>query len=62
MTELSGQHQSTITDIKGKLVLTQNIQGNSIQQLSLDVESGVYIVSLLGEDGIISRSRLVVER
>lgn len=62
MTELSGQHQLSITDINGKLVLTQNIQGNSIQQLSLDIESGVYIVSLLGEDGIISRSRLIVER
>lgn len=62
LSDLSGQYQLSVTDINGKLVLSENVQGNSTQQLTLDVESGVYVLSLSNEDGIVSRSRLVVER
>lgn len=60
-----GDHRITITDVNGKLVSTYSIaamKGNNEQQISLSgMNAGIYIVTIIDENGNAQHMKLVKE-
>ncbi|EPR68182.1 malectin domain-containing carbohydrate-binding protein [Cyclobacterium qasimii] len=54
-----------VYDMEGRLVLTFNARNNSVNTYTLPLsrlEQGVYMVRLLGRDGIVDQLRLIINR
>ncbi|MBK8564849.1 MAG: T9SS type A sorting domain-containing protein [Saprospiraceae bacterium] len=52
---------ATIHDLSGRVVLTTQIT-TGVNKLRLNLKDGIYIVSIAGKEGIISRSKVVIMR
>jgi hypothetical protein len=61
LSSINGQQQMNIADVNGKLVANELITGGSQLNYSLNVEAGVYIISLTDKNGIVRRSKLIIE-
>jgi hypothetical protein len=54
--ELSGIYDLKVVDLLGRVVVTESFNHDqlSLRRMDLNIESGVYLVSLFGEEGLIS--------
>lgn len=58
---LTGSHILHIVDAKGSIITVENVEAGQTLSYELQLESGVYIIELIDQHGMIRRSRLMVE-
>lgn len=61
LTGISGQQQLIISDINGKMISNEVIAGGSIHNMVLNLDQGIYMISLTDHENNIRRSRLIIE-
>ncbi|MCB9225332.1 MAG: T9SS type A sorting domain-containing protein [Crocinitomicaceae bacterium] len=61
LNSIQGLQTMTIADMNGKIVVHDQINGGSQINYSLNLENGIYIISLVDNEGIIRRSKLIIE-
>lgn len=61
LTGISGEQIITVTAINGDLIMRKLVNAGSSIDLNLAVESGVYVISLVDNDGIVRKSKLIIE-
>ena len=61
LTSIPGQQTFVISDINGKIIRNDKIIGGSQISFSFELEPGVYMISLIDNEGMIRRSKMIIE-
>ena len=58
----NGEQILTVSDVKGSIVFTKTVSGGSVQQLNINLETGIYYLSFYDENKNKSVAKLIIEK